>query len=1090
MSNMIQACEGTFEYAAKVKPEDNGINAYVLSLAKKEVSEERQAKRLTFFMALWIKSFGKDLDLVSRFIRIPIGREELVARALEEKTSKWKTILVLNEHIEGLEVDWERLLQFCKDLELVVTLEQELEESYSSTPASFLWDVKNIMVARTDEAAVVLRRCGYSGFYYGGETRQILAPDPAKLWEKVCVFEGRKVVSLSQQEKMRKYVKSLFAPMASIVEVNVTKDDCIIVPDVTRIPEEAIDGQVLIAWSLWIKLVNSPDARLSFKLKAKGPARKQLCRTFIGRMHVPGFGLIKGGFVVVPDNLLNFGGRQYAVAASEVKTGLQVRHSKAILCASSGLKKMKEASTDLQNILMSTDIKDPRLVTLLSNITDHHRTRHQDSVTKWIEELEVASLETEETEESLSELALAKALVKSGFDVRSIPRLYVDLMNLSGDSQFDPDRFRTCGSTAEGTWRISLYLQAHPGRSILALEEKLGPLDIKDEGRAFLESWKDMELNQIMTNDTVYEMSTNGQTYVTRRPMTLTGGMPMTLTVNPFLNKLSPVGFLKPVRGMTDYMQSWDGADYDDSFELNFGLFDLIARDWHTKKADFFTEEGDALERLNDLMGETKVFGMTLDDWEFWAHQRKVAREAWESVASSSYGEAATRWQLTSSGKPKAVPYLRSLVEVREKLKVDACTDFLESWGCPSVLSSTVASWTGSAANAQMFATFVLQDMVLPGNEEAKEIAKIMTSVMLSDVVDAQTQGKNVDVAAQVMFVLALGTMCLAQLLTEQDSVTMPLVARKRAMWYVKNLITEGYTDKVTWKRAAWRFIPVKEVKPAALEVEITPWDSYTLLDEYLDWYKGHIANDIGYGLESNEREELALRVAQERGKVNVSTQMMLKGIVTAQILSAKRSREVSSVGMDTNDDNLRTWINAPYKKVVGEIPETMVKDISLSAISSWNKIDKSKVELGLNEETMKFFVKNAGNNLAYTGAMTEETVSWLSTQNKREEEEVELTYFNATREDHGRHKIIEYVDSRIPGSEIDLGVTVLGDLGALGFTMAYKGSQSETPFTAIVNRNRKVLDNMQDWVINHIRYEEDSKLNWTAIVSVTRKVR
>jgi hypothetical protein len=1042
--------------------EEWGIDKALLGLATSvgdNISRIRSG--LLSILATWLLTFGQDLSLAADFI---LGDDEkrgrLLSKAGSKKSKKWHMLPLLDKWVSH-DVAWSELLALAKQEELVVSLEDEMTGMHALCPMSFLTNTQDILVARTEQAAEVLRRNGYKSLIHLGESRQIFGDQSH--WDKVVILDNSGEVARPKVEKTKKYVKGLFAPMASIVEVNVKPNDVLVVPDLTTIEEEAIDGQVLIAHSLFVRLLKSEAARKSFVKKAGGKTEKHMLRTFIGRLHVPGLGLVKGGFVVVPNEWLNFGGVQYAVAASEVKHQVKIEHKRSILCSASNLKKLKGASTDLQNFLMSLDIASEGFEVLVDEITSHHQARHQDSVDKWLIELEAHALSEEEsTEEVMAEVLVAKAMVEAGYDVRSFPRVYVALMNLAGDSEFDPERFRISGETSEGVWRESSYLQVHPGRTVLELEVTMGKLRISEEDRGFLESYKDLKVGQIMTCTSQFEKGKDG-VFVTRRPMTLTGGVPMETVECEYLNRFSAVGLLAPVSEITQVMGSLDGADYDDSFELNYGLYNDEARKFWTKKhAQFFNGVTDA-DKLWDAMMETvgdrELCGASVQDWMTYANEPNPdLRVAWCGMLAEECPLGFLAANISNKGN---IPYWREIMTFANGEGSGIMLDPKVAYQSVSTLDS-ISSWTGTAANAQMFATFVLQDLVFPGNEFAQKVAKIMTSAMLSDVIDAVQQGNSVQEAGRVMLILLVGMLVFADILIKMqekgEEISMPQVAFARSTWHMKNLLKTRTEKKMDgeWKLVGHRWLPEMEELGPHIKWKKSEWRAYTTIESHISWYVDHVKSDIMTGLYSGETAELAAAARTSLGgSIPANVRSIMKFVADAQKISGQRSRILREFGV-ADDENLKEWANRPYQNAHAAIPADMCSDFGRASVSTLAKVDPSKVELGLTENS-KFYITGAGSNAAITGEVGVELANWLPSVKKDESKSLYLHFFAAARDEHG--KISEYLDAEAAWDSIPAGsVVTVKDLESHGFTLAYGRDPDVSTDTKVVNQNRKFL--------------------------------
>lgn len=841
----------------------------------------------------------------------------------------WKDLALTNEERTQM---LEYLLEYAQSKGLVLTLAEEMAIMQATCPLNE--HGKDHIVAVSEKAAQILEALGHSIMFRVGDTRIIFGQ-----WPKEFVFFGNRQVKISKALKGKKYAKALVAPANAYTEVNITAEDCL---DMCEFVEaEAVDGCVPIAESVFKAMLKDPRTRPSFKRKlGKGP---HIGKVFVGRLFVPGLGLIKGGFVVVPDSWLYSQKleRQFAVAYSEVKTEVCWNGEKALLLSMSNVKKTKIATTDLQNFLMSIPLQDARSEALISRVIDAQKARRTNMVESWMERIrQDKGVETEDaTAQGLKELAIAEVFAQADIPVEAVPSLYAGLMSLAGDGHFDPERFRLHGELMDQAtpkaWRYTAYLQPHPGRFVLAFEQAHGKLNISQDERDLLESWSDLAPGKILSPK-LHEATSiwdDVDVYVTRRPMTLTSGVEAKIL--PCASQWD-IHWVRPTPDVKQWLLDLtEGADFDDAFEINMGPAGALMSLWHERKARLVQ-----LEQLASV--KERVLPLLDAD----------GTQAYEGVTI----EGATNWV------NEAAKASNQAIKVQEELGAGVGDHKL--WTQKTLLDD-ISAWTGSAANAQMYASFVLQGFG-PQNELILELAKLSTSLMLSDVIDATNQANNVWEAAETMRLLIAMTVTMRNQIDEKGDVNnIPVPMASRAMWAMKDRLFHTQVGDTQWVRVGHMNLPSKEKT-------VTPrftgeWAMFDQIMGYISWFESRIKEDLDRGQATGHMANMAGMATQDLAS-DKHLANVLHSLGRAQRASIERSKLLARTGADS--ESLQRWAKAPIDEMMTHIlkDEQLAYRVMLAKVTHWAKFDAQELKVSIDPKTQGVKLTGAGDRTALYG--------------------------------------------------------------------------------------------------------------------------
>ena len=940
-----------------------------------------------------IETWGRDCLDASNLL-LGKGASE---KASEEAHIQWLIQADVSDFLVSYHWD-SPMLVALRELGHLITFEDEMKLAHAGSPLQ-LFDkemAEFTVTAKSDIGSTWLQKLGYSCYFRVSKSRSLWSSDRQYL--KGVEFMGSQLQPMSKALKGHKYAKSLLGPMDIVSWVDIRKNDVIIAPEYEVIEEAFMDGQVLVAASVVEEAVRSSQTEGHARKSWLKPVDRLLWSVFICRFYIPELGLVKGGAVIVPDSFLNFGGRQYKVIASEVKTEVVVEAELAIFGAASKCKRPKAAATDLQNFLMSLDINSGEVLEGLSRLIQAQKAEKEKGVDSWLEQIQ-EDAEAEVSFDDLShvadvglkEVAIAKVLQASGVQVNSIPALFGALMSQAGDGNFDSERLRLQGKLESGVvWRETHYLTAHPGRVLLGLEILLGRLRVTEEQREWLESWEGMKVQEIQVSNSKFFKALDehgtSRVYVTRRPMTLSGGAPMEL-VSAAGHPEFGAAFVAPIAGMPEHLLvPSDGADFDDAFELNFGEFGALMTQWGDQKSSLFQDKMDGEEVVNFLLevaGKRSFFGLSISD-----HIKD-----WSLLSSSEVRKMEAKIWNSHKKKGRAhKPFgLQALHAIKEELSHQGDVDPVDLWSKATVLEE-IASWTGSAANAQMFATFILQGYVFgeqhPFRQEAVLVAKGMVSIMLSDVIDATQQGVKIEEACNNMQALQVGMLMLSEYaLLGKQKLKLPEPAKSRAMWTFKNLLSDVTYPIKENGEFVYKVVGGRKIKatntfnPGNLKYDEDCWPMYNLVTEYVAWFKEWVEGQLQEGAGTRQMQRLGEQAAHElivTGENSRDRSLLNDGITKAQLLRASRSQLVSINGL-SDDSVMIAWANAPMDDAMGECLDKglLTREVMLLRMSTWQRYNIGNIEVSIDPSTLGIRLKNAGERTAMYGDVKEMEGLW-----------------------------------------------------------------------------------------------------------------
>lgn len=901
----------------------------------------------------------------------------------------------------------------------VMTLNREMELQHAMCPLQFSHEefADSLMTSRSEYGNQLLKTRGFKCLLRVSETRSIFiecAEDEDPSWpEELLFMEGEKA-AYHKALKGVKYAKALTSPMSLIGEVRVEAEDLCIATEY-GVLESSIDGQVVIPLSLFLaaleraRKMEGGYARSSWhKLKPE----EMIGRVFIGRLFIPEVGLVKGGFLIIRDAEVEFEKKSFGVIASEVKKDVIVNDRVALLCSASKLKKPKTATFDLQNTLMSMDIRSPEGTAFIESLVADQKAAREEGVDFLINKIEedaevtinVAELgeDLEQLKENgMKDAAVAKVLKAKGYDPRAIAGLLARLLSMAGDKYFDADRFRIQGdgNNEDGNkivFRESNYIQAAYGATILKLEETFGRSKASPALREFYEAQCALKVDEILVPPSVYDrvLAQHGtdEVHITRRPMTLTGGVLVKFVRGPeIMDTMNGLMICSPDSGIAKYLlEPSDGADFDDSFECNYGVLGQLMKAWHTMKHKFLLGSltgKQAQSNLKKIAGSEEFFGLKMPihlmgwrglDKDLVTQYKKRVREAHYSVGAHKRYSMQSIFDML--GKMKGQP---------------ALVDAVKLWQAPTVLED-MSAWMGSAANAQMFATFVLQGMVFPESHpyraKAEAVAKNMVSIMLSDIIDAVNQGAKVKEACDNMLALQAGMLMLAEyaMRTKHIELNLPSPARKRAMWTFGNLLKDRTfqcrdfdTGEKRWEYVNGRRLSVTGKKSRnSIKWQEDGWAMQNCIEEYISWYAGFVKAQMHEGRETGHQAELgrlaaeALEASSIPGNVRSATNKL---IIDAQKERGRRSAIVAKHGL-SDDRIMAGWIAEPMENVMKKhvlVNKSVAEAIMLMRMSTWQKFDARELKVNIDGSTLGVSLENAGDLTAMYGDVNDMDGLW-----------------------------------------------------------------------------------------------------------------
>ena len=968
----------------------------------RSIAVAKTAKQQVAFMAAlqvqalesWGTECGRSFDLLHG---APSERQE------STKALQW---LVENRHelAEMPVVAVNAVFEAAVEAGHVLSLNREMELAHAMCPIQFTHEAfaDSLMVSKSDLGNKVLEACGLECLLRVSETRSIFASKAE--WPEEFVFMGGAEAPFTKALKGIKYAKASVSPMSMIAEMAVEKDDVLVAPELADVLESVIDGQGLIALSVVmtaLRRARNLEGGFARKSWHRLKAEDMVGRVFIGRLFIPELGLAKGGFLVVEDDALCLEGRQYALVTSEIKTEVMIQGECAILCSASKLKKPKVATFDLQNTVMSLNIRCPEATAFIRQMVADQKAARESGVALWMEKIQedadfrvdicrMADDMDSLAEGGLKEVAIAKVLMSKGIKVESVPSLFASLMSQAGDGNFDADRFRIQGFGFDDqgkkiVYRQSNYVQAAYGHTILELEKTMGRSAISDETRAFYEAQCALAVDEIMVSPEVYDrviaQHGTGLVYLTRRPMTLTGGVKARLVRGPeCMNKLNGLMICSPDARIGEYLlEPSDGADFDDSFEVNFGILGRLMSEWHDEKHAFLAGSMSGKEvqsNLKRLAGSEEFFGLRLPihlmDWR-----------GLEDDVVSAY-QKRVRAAHKGAGRNHKRFSMQSVIDMLGDLKAQpAKVDPVELWQKPTVLED-MSAWMGSAANAQMFATFVLQGFVFPENHpyraKAEEVATNMVSIMLSDIIDAVNQGAKVEEACDNMLALQAGMLMLAEyaMRAKHIELDLPDPARKRAIWTFANLLKDvTYNVKQDGERV-YEFVNGRQLEvtktftPNNLKWRSDGWEMQNCLEEYISWFADFVEARLLEGRKTGQLAKLGRAAAAALaadGGCGKARSAANKAIVEAQKERARRSRTVAKHGL-TKDSIMTAWANKPMAEAMSGVLDNkdLARQVMLQRMSSWERFDAKGLKVNIDASTLGVRLENAGDRTAMYG--------------------------------------------------------------------------------------------------------------------------
>ena len=580
--------------------------------------------------------------------------------------------------------------------------------------------------------------------------------------------------------------------------------------------------------------------------------------TFIGRLWTSDYHW-KGGIVVLPDEAFP-DGVNFIVYG--VKHDIQPRIRGCIFALNSGRlgRANKVACTDLQTLLNNVSLTDPAVLDILGQAISCMQAKHADikamaeerlgqpaeppevsdivgyrGQTLWNYWFETVRLENHQRLALMGRLGRTERAAKvcqditaMGFPMFSFPKLAAAYLSRCLDGRLDPDRTRiSCSLMKEGEERNFAewtYPHAHPGRVLLWAWKKAGYVCPDEELDTWVRAGSKLRQNGLYTgrNQAKELIGRWGKDiYLSRSPSTFSGGSMLEMRAIDCPKGLGGVWWVAPqAKAVTLVFAYNDGADEDDGFIRWMGPIVAHMRSWYkTHKCDLDVRMIDEEER------RIMVESAKLEQAEHWLTESKRPWRSWLTDSESAkLGLKKNHWI-------KAFEKVQQILD----LKVSMATRPMDpnpymAYDIVFADLQQMAGLTGQAANMQMLAAAQIQGLVdfgMPPHVQ-HQVSRVVTSQMLSDIIDAENQGKRLDHAAKAFDVLlsAYGYIAWYVTLNKPAVVKLPKRMVRRA---------PGLPNPLSDRQGLWH----------AVKVEPIDWALNTMIDRHVEWICKDTASEI-----------------------------------------------------------------------------------------------------------------------------------------------------------------------------------------------------------------------------------------------------
>ena len=648
--------------------------------------------------------------------------------------------------------------------------------------------------------------------------------------------------------------------------------------------------------------------RFSF-LKAMMPlehkARLRMGDKVIFRGWIPSQGVhFKGGLRACPDHEFPEG---VNIIVYDVKKDIRPDASipGLIFAINSGIQRAKASATDLQTMLNNFPVNDPMFTKIWKKHVnqgilsfDDLRLNYEEYLTSTFNDEDEEDATKRDINNTDRQFLTARRLATMGMHLAAVPRLYGSALSRSLSGDFDRNRFRNTMTIKQKKGKsiscISTYIEVLPYDVYeWAAEQKCEDKEAAAFIKAMFEFLRDLNGSKnlldcasgyILCNEKTYDKYMTGhntsKVFLTRHPNTMSGGTPMRImAVSKKLMDLPDNTFwVSP----TDYdlvFVSNDGADGDDHFNIWFGSMAVLA--WKHHKA---------LNKANldvyYVAGEQRKSFLPMKDY-------KAARDFLINGPVDSINDKGRRFAPWCSkkhglaGLPEKfftkplLPIWKGLKGEKDMKTLEVPESQYDAMFEAAVIQSAFKNMVGIGANAQMFAAGALQGLVTSGNEEWNQNLRwactVMVSVMLSDVIDAETQGKRVEVGLDVLRLILSAANWLAYRAIQLDvkDIRISRALNRRVPGALGNIIGshiafsetetfEPYADLMQYENHI--VTTVKEDIKHHFDLEILQSLGRRALDEVLSWPEENTAVAKLWIMASRELQEA---IAKIRQKVN-----------------------------------------------------------------------------------------------------------------------------------------------------------------------------------------------------------------------------
>ena len=527
------------------------------------------------------------------------------------------------------------------------------------------------------------------------------------------------------------------------------------------------DGELLCRYSL-----------LKAMMPVEHRSRLRLGDKVIFRGWIPSKGYhFKGGLRACPDHEFPEG---VNIIVYDVKKDIQPDSSikGMIFAINSGIQKAKASATDLQTMLNNFPVNDPMFTKIWRKHVDQGilsfddlRLNYEEYLTSNFNDEDEDDTNKRDINNTDRQFLTARRLAAMDMHLAAVPRLYGSALSRSLSGEFDRHRFRNTMTLKQKKGKsvscISTYIEVlhydvfewaaeatcKDQDAVQFVKHMFAYLRELNESKNLL----DCPSGSILCNEKTYNEVMRGhktnKVFLTRHPNTMSGGTPMKLVAVPANQMQLPNNtfWVSPVDFDLVFVLN-DGADGDDHFNIWFGSMAVLAWKHHKalNKANLETYYVD---------GEIRKSFLPISDLN--AAKSYLIRGPVDSLDQK--GRRFAPWCSKNHGlsvdekfftRP-LIPIWKGLNGKKEMTETAIPESQYDAMRAASSIQSAFKNMVGIGANAQMFAAGALQGLVISDNEtwnaDLKWASTVMVSVMLSDVIDAETQGKRVEVGLDVL---------------------------------------------------------------------------------------------------------------------------------------------------------------------------------------------------------------------------------------------------------------------------------------------------------------------------------------------------